>query len=812
MSDKSEKDSCSCSSSIDRRQFIKVTSASALLCSGADAIAGPFDKKDHFVPLDKKLSQDWINSLYATGGPTWFDGVELETIGMPIGGVCAGQVYLTGDGNLIFCDIFNSNINSGYGRVNYKTGRKAVTAVIKGREFTTYPEIEQGFAVRISSGDKTVTRELNCEDFPKVRFCGEYPVGHVNYIADDLPVEISLKAFSPFIPLNTNDSSLPATILRYSFHNSSKEDLKISVSGWLQNPVSWRTSLHKAGQRINSIVEGSGFMALKCEAEGNEASGAKERPPFLFADFEGTDYGGWKSEGKAFGAGPANGTLPSQQKVTGFEGKGLVNTYLGGNDRLVGKLTSPSFEINRKYISFLVGGGAHKDRTCMNLVVAGKTVKTATGKNNELLKPCNWKVDKFLGRRAHFEIIDDHKDGWGHINIDKIEFRDAPIPEITGKVEELSDYGTMALAVLQDKGDLNCTASLPEGERSLDHLFTDGNKKEAKQFPERLVGSLGVTKTVKPDETKRFDFLVCWHMPNMRRKDRLVGVNYSNRFNDAHDLVEYIAANMDRLHDETMLWRDTYYSSTLPYWLLDRIGSTVSILASATCQWWKNGRFWAYEGVGCCRGTCGHVWNYEHAMARLFPDLERSVRNMQDFADGVGFNSETGAIAFRGENYNMWAGDAQGGYILKAYREHLISSNDDFLKKNWKNIKKAMNFLIEQDQNSDGLIEGSQHQTYDQNYFGANTMVGSLYLGALLSAKKMAERLGDNDYAARCAKIFEKGKTLSSEKLFNGEYFIQDVDLKEHPHWQYGDGYSARDGLIRLRSDISIRKSKCWRH
>ncbi len=83
-------------------------------------------------------------------------------------------------------------------------------------------------------------------------------------------------------------------------------------------------------------------------------------------------------------------------------------------------------------------------------------------------------------------------------------------------------------------------------------------------------------------------------------------------------------------------------TSTLPYWLLDRLHSTVANLATDTCQWWENGRFWAWEGGGCCPGTCGHVWNYEHAMARLFPELERSVREMQDFAPGVGFYPESG--------------------------------------------------------------------------------------------------------------------------------------------------------------------------
>jgi hypothetical protein len=93
---------------------------------------------------------------------------------------------------------------------------------------------------------------------------------------------------------------------------------------------------------------------------------AAERPDILIADFEGKDYGDWKSTGEAFGPGPAHGTLPNQMPVTGYLGKGLVNSYFGG-DKSTGTLTSPSLKIERRFLNFLVGGGRHPGETCINL-------------------------------------------------------------------------------------------------------------------------------------------------------------------------------------------------------------------------------------------------------------------------------------------------------------------------------------------------------------------------------------------------------------------------------------------------------------
>lgn len=153
-------------------------------------------------------------------------------------------------------------------------------------------------------------------------------------------------------------------------------------------------------------------------------AGAEPQWDILIADFEGQSYDGWQAKGDAFGSGPARGTLPGQMDVSGFKGKGLVNSFLGG-DHTTGSLTSPPFTINRKYLSFLIGGGGWEGATCMNLLVDSKVVRTATGSNkkaggSEALGPDMWDVSEFAGKSAVLEIVDRATGGWGHINVDHI--------------------------------------------------------------------------------------------------------------------------------------------------------------------------------------------------------------------------------------------------------------------------------------------------------------------------------------------------------------------------------------------------------
>lgn len=163
-----------------------------------------------------------------------------------------------------------------------------------------------------------------------------------------------------------------------------------------------------------------------------------ERADIVIADFEGDTYGDWSIEGDAFGTGPAQGALDNQMEVSGFLGKGLVNTFRGG-DASVGTATSPSIEIERPHLAFLIGGGPHQDSVGIELLVDGERVRSATGPESEVLEWRSWDVRDLGGQSVRLRIFDRAMGGWGHINVDHIIQTDQP-PKRFDLERRLAEY------------------------------------------------------------------------------------------------------------------------------------------------------------------------------------------------------------------------------------------------------------------------------------------------------------------------------------------------------------------------------------
>jgi fructan beta-fructosidase len=179
----------------------------------------------------------------------------------------------------------------------------------------------------------------------------------------------------------------------------------------------------------------SALLALILAAAPTAAH-AQAAPDIVVQDFEGNNYGAWKATGTAFGSGPSRGALGGQMAVAGFAGAGLANSFTGG-DEAQGTLSSPPFAVQRRYISFLVGGGGFAGETCVNLLLDGKVVRTATGANtqpggSENLEKAQWDVSELKGRSVTMEIVDKRSGGWGHITVDNIIQTDTKATGLSG--------------------------------------------------------------------------------------------------------------------------------------------------------------------------------------------------------------------------------------------------------------------------------------------------------------------------------------------------------------------------------------------
>jgi len=167
------------------------------------------------------------------------------------------------------------------------------------------------------------------------------------------------------------------------------------------------------------------------------------------------------------------------------------------------------------------------------------------------------------------------------------------------------------------------------------------------------------------------------------------------------------------------------------------------------------------------------------------------------------------------------AADGQLGGIMKMFREWRISGDTDWLKRFWPKIVSSLDYCIRiWDPDQEGVLREPHHNTYDIAFWGADGMCMSFYLGALKAAAHMAESLGED--SSRYAELYRKGRAFMERDLFNGEYFIQQIQWtglrtgspldhpsvgipyseeakalfeKEGPKYQYGNGCLS-DGVI----------------
>lgn len=672
----------------NRRSFLKQVTLSGL---GLTVMPGMLTGSAENKPGSPGDSEENIPAPGRHSYNGAYTGEYLNRVAFPIGGIGAGMFCLEGTGAISHMSIRNRpeiyNEPALFAAITVK-GLPHGAKVLEG----PVPEWKV-FGTRGSgNGDAGATYGL--PRFSHAEFMARFPFGTVKLQDTDLPLRVKITGWSPFIPTEDDNSSLPAGALEYSFENTGKKSIGAIFS------FNTKNFLAAGGDAKNSILPtANGFILAQDGTPGK---------PWLQSSFAAfTDD---------------NETIVDH---CWFRGGWWDPVTMAWNDISKGVLNSRA-QVDKDapgaslFVPFSLAPGATKT---VRLMLAWHTPRTNL-----------------------------------HI----------------GEVMQ------------EEKKDCNPETGCCAG-------------------PEDL-GIQPGKKNSSPDYRP-------W---------------YSSRFDNIAEVADYWRKNYSGLHKKTALFTETFYQSTLPPEVMEAVAANLTILKSTTVLRQYDGRLWSWEGcgddAGCCSGSCTHVWNYAQAMPHLFPSLERTLRNTefcenQNKAGHQGFRANLPISPLKHDFYA--AADGQLGGIMKVYRDWRISGDSKWLGRIYPMVKVSMDYCISTwDPRGKGVVEEPHHNTYDIEFWGPDGMCTSFYLGALKAMAEMGSFLGKD--ISKYQGLYEKGRQYIETKLYDGEYFIQDIEYrglnapnpataksfggsyspeaiallqKEGPKYQYGAGCLS-DGIL----------------
>lgn len=347
------------------------------------------------------------------------------------------------------------------------------------------------------------------------------------------------------------------------------------------------------------------------------------------------------------------------------------------------------------------------------------------------------------------------------------------------------------------------------------------------------LGVIGVPFWLEPGQSRRIRFSMSWHFPNRMVDVEQFGEShaewgatrfhlgnaYGIRYIDAIDVQSSLERDWGELVARTEAWTSLMVGSSFDDTEIDRLAAQAAYVRSPTCFIGADGRFYGYEGSlgastamwsgnfgGSCPLNCTHVWQYEAALAGLWPSLER---NMRDTEFDI-MQTPAGAIPhrLRVPIYLPQMGDELIGgpeepaldgmlaTILKSLREMQRGAGQEWLAGRWESLNRLYRHICGRwDADDDGVLRGIQPSTHDIDLAGVNPFMGTLWLAALRAYEELALLVGDNDAANEARLRFESGSARYDQLLFDGTHYIQVLDDDDPTDFQWRTGVLS-DQLI----------------
>ncbi|MCX6567534.1 MAG: GH116 family glycosyl-hydrolase, partial [Candidatus Aminicenantes bacterium] len=207
---------------------------------------------DRFQANSAAYSRD---ELFRPGAVRTFEGRALNEVAFPLGGIGTGTISLGGRGNLRDWEIFNRPGKGVHMPFTFFSMyfEQAGTKLVRVLEGPLEPPFTTGFGFRRVFVPGLPRME-------KARFKGEYPFAGIELSDSRIPLEITLEAFNPLIPMDPDDSGIPAFVVRFRVKNTGAAPAKVTIAGSVINPVGFDgegqidgLGNDKFGQNVNEI-------------------------------------------------------------------------------------------------------------------------------------------------------------------------------------------------------------------------------------------------------------------------------------------------------------------------------------------------------------------------------------------------------------------------------------------------------------------------------------------------------------------------------------------------------------------------------
>ena len=324
---------------------------------------------------------------------------------------------------------------------------------------------------------------------------------------------------------------------------------------------------------------------------------------------------------------------------------------------------------------------------------------------------------------------------------------------------------------------------------------------------QRCFSSIGVDHLLRPGETFRHSFVLSWNFPNAYggiqrgnpdpgnqnyvldlQQGRKMGHYYNNFFSSSLEVGKYMAAHMEDLTRATLGFRDDFYQSSLPAFVLNQVNSQFNTFITSSILTEK-GTFAIREGMTPEKpwgpfGTIDVSLYGSSSIIALFPELQKSMMHAHRRIQSENGEIHHGLQADVDLEHNGTFGvfdriDLVPNYIQLVLRDFFWTGDRDYLEEMWPSVLRGIDYILTwRDEDGDMMpdMEGIMCSYDNFPMYGLASYIQSQWLAAMASVSQAAEVMGDKKTKKLSDEIFKKGVRLMDEKLWNGKYYMLSND------------------------------------